>query len=414
MNILIKVGNQLKKDAFSNKVKEIYPDAYIALTDMYGEAPKRNYDICFLGNEPGWEDYAKEVTSYSRNLYMVTEEEDYSLYALMDKYKIKEIIHYDNTASEISSTLGSIPETDSFNIFDDALETPIDRNSYISKLNNKQDIQVPEFKLSAYLIAVTGSKGGTGKTGTSINLAAAIAKQGYDVLLIDMDTTKNTSSVAARLHLAYGNAKTVKDFIDGNVKETDKNMFFIQHDEIENLYILPSPGHEKEAKNLTRKVIKDILQFASPLFDVIIVDSPHSLLSPMSILLEFCDVGYIVVDQLGEGLRTIANWNLLKSYIFPKLKIIVNLAYSTKNSSEFEAMLELLHEEKKINYLCNLRYDERFIRAFEAGKIPILDHSCSKYREDFKKVKDDVLVNLERKKAGSKPSKGLLSKIFGR
>ncbi|WP_010243685.1 AAA family ATPase [Acetivibrio cellulolyticus] len=412
MNILIKTDNQAKRDSFVGKIKEIFPQSFISVVGIHDNYPKKNFDVCFLGNEPGWDDYAKDISGCTKNLYMVTNDEDYTLYADMDKFKIKEILNYDNTTQELSSILAQHVNSEPDKIFDSSFENPFDRDQYIKKLNTI-DFQVQDFKLSTHLIAVTGSKGGTGKTATTINLGASLAKQGNVVLIIDMDTTKNTSSVADRLHLGYGNAKTVKDFIDGNVQETDKNVF-IPH-EIEGLYILPSPGHEKEAKNLTRGVIKDILQFASPLFDVVIVDLPHSLLSPMSIVLEFCDVGYIVVDQLGEGLRTIANWNLLKNYIFPKLKLIVNNASSTKNSEEFQIVLEQLLEEKKLNYLCNIRYDEKFIRSLETGKIPSLDFSCSKYREDFKKVTNDALASLAKKSNNnSRTSKNIFSKIFSR
>ncbi|MBT7330250.1 MAG: AAA family ATPase, partial [Oceanospirillaceae bacterium] len=37
------------------------------------------------------------------------------------------------------------------------------------------------------VIAVTSGKGGVGKTNTSINIAASLAKQGHKVMLMDAD-----------------------------------------------------------------------------------------------------------------------------------------------------------------------------------------------------------------------------------
>ena len=41
------------------------------------------------------------------------------------------------------------------------------------------------------VIAITNQKGGVGKTSTTVNLGAALVRQGFDVLLIDLDSQAN-------------------------------------------------------------------------------------------------------------------------------------------------------------------------------------------------------------------------------
>ena len=52
------------------------------------------------------------------------------------------------------------------------------------------------------IIAILNQKGGVGKTTTAVTLASGLARMGYHVLLVDLDTQGN---VADSLGLPHGN-----------------------------------------------------------------------------------------------------------------------------------------------------------------------------------------------------------------
>jgi chromosome partitioning protein len=127
-------------------------------------------------------------------------------------------------------------------------------------------------------ICVMNQKGGVGKTTTSVNLAAGLAKQGRSVCLIDLDPQGHSS-----LHLgvdAFGQTPTVYDVFSGK-----KTLADVKQLAVDNLWVVPSdldlaatevelvdtPGREL----ILRGAIDRLMQ-QQP-FDYIVMDCPPSL-----------------------------------------------------------------------------------------------------------------------------------------
>jgi chromosome partitioning protein len=127
-------------------------------------------------------------------------------------------------------------------------------------------------------ICVMNQKGGVGKTTSSVNLAAGLAKQGRSVCLIDLDPQGHAS-----LHLgvdAFGQTPTVYDVFSGK-----KTLAETRQLAVDNLWVVPSdldlaaaeielvdvPGRE-----LILRTAIDQLQKTQP-FDYVIMDCPPSL-----------------------------------------------------------------------------------------------------------------------------------------
>ena len=85
-------------------------------------------------------------------------------------------------------------------------------------------------------ICIFNQKGGVGKTTTAINLCTYLAREGYKVLIIDIDPQGNTTSGLGvdKKNLEYSiyNIMTEEDI---SLKNT-----IIESQLVENLYLVPS------------------------------------------------------------------------------------------------------------------------------------------------------------------------------
>lgn len=127
------------------------------------------------------------------------------------------------------------------------------------------------------VLAIANQKGGVGKTTTSVNLSASLAKLGKRVLLIDIDPQGNATSGVG---IAKGDVEyCIYDILIDD--EAVENV--ILSTKQENLYIVPSTislaGAEIElVSTISREQrLKSALKDVRTQFDYIIIDCPPSL-----------------------------------------------------------------------------------------------------------------------------------------
>jgi len=129
----------------------------------------------------------------------------------------------------------------------------------------------------AKVIVITNQKGGVGKTTTSVNLGACLAKNGFKVLLIDLDPQGNSTS-----GMGFEKDETKNSLYDVLVREYPLRDI-AQRTKIDNLYLAPSSvvlaaAEVELVSHLAREHrLKSAISSVSSDFDYILIDCPPSL-----------------------------------------------------------------------------------------------------------------------------------------
>ena len=175
------------------------------------------------------------------------------------------------------------------------------------------------------IIAVANQKGGVGKTTTTINLSAALAEEGKNVLLVDLDPQGNaTSGVGVDKRSVE---PTIYELFTG-ASSFDQCMV---KTEFENLSVLPAninlSGAEIDLIDLEDReyYLKNILDPKRDAFDFILIDCPPSLnmltvnaLTAADSVLVPIQCEYYALEGLSQLVHTI---NLVKRKLNPHLEM---------------------------------------------------------------------------------------------
>src|SRR5205807_1142260 len=142
----------------------------------------------------------------------------------------------------------------------------------------------------AKVVVVTSGKGGVGKTTSTAALGAALARCGYNVVVVDFDVGLRN------LDLVMGSERRVVfDLIDVLQGTTKLTQALVRDKRLETLYLLPaSQTCDKDA--LTDDGVARVIAELRERFDWVICDSPAGIERGATLAMRFADEAVIVTN----------------------------------------------------------------------------------------------------------------------
>ncbi|WP_022860233.1 ParA family protein [Bifidobacterium magnum] len=233
-------------------------------------------------------------------------------------------------------------------------------------------------------LAVANQKGGVGKTTTAVNVAAAMAQGGLQVLVIDMDPQGNASTALGVNHTS--GVPSVYDVIEGRNTIAEVMQPCPDYD---NLDVVPASidlsGADLELadmpnrNNLLREKLDEFLAQSDKHYDYVFVDCPPSL--GLLVINAMCAVNemlipiqaeYYALEGLGQLINTIG---LVQQNFNPALLVSTMLVTMYDKRT---LLSQQVYAEVK-NHYPSIVLDTTIPRTVKVSEAPSFFQSVIKY-----------------------------------
>ncbi|MFI7586093.1 CpaE family protein [Spongisporangium articulatum] len=182
-----------------------------------------------------------------------------------------------------------------------AVVTAARRSLELSRLRAQSRRGPGRAEPSGRLVTVFSAKGGAGKTTISTNLAAALARDGARVCVLDLDL--EFGDVAISMHLAP--ERTLLDVMPmaGQLDEQGlRSVITSGPVGLDALLAPPSPG---EAGRIDPGVLPELIRVLRRMYDVIVVDTPPALSEPVLAAFDASDVTVLLATMDVPSLKNL-------------------------------------------------------------------------------------------------------------
>ena len=257
-------------------------------------------------------------------------------------------------------------------------------------------------------ICFTNNKGGSGKSTTCSNVAAAMARSGKKVLMIDGDMQLNLS-------LAFFSEEKVLEMAAG-----EKNLYYaigkqqdltdyIVHTPYENLDLVPSSTlmssieYELFTKWQREFILRKCLQKIkdSGTYDYILIDAPPTLGGWVMNILCASDKVLVPVEASPWGMFGLANMfdflNEVKE-ITPELEVLgIVVTKVDTRKSYFKQTMEILKEMQEIYLFDSCIRVDSFIEWAQDSSVPVVEFKkSSRSAKEYIQLAEEVMERVGR------------------
>jgi len=217
---------------------------------------------------------------------------------------------------------------------------------------------------SIRVIAVTGGKGGVGKTTVAVNLSLALAKLGRRVVLLDGDLGLGSIDVLLGLSLQY----TLVDLVEGRCELSD---VIVRGPG--GVRIVPASSGIQGMVHLSPAQHAGLIQAFSGIsdsLDVLVIDTAAGIgASVISLVRAAHEVLLVVCDEPTSITDAYAQIKLLnRDYGMDRFRVLVNMTHSPQEGRALFAKLTKITDQFldiALQYVGSVPYDEFARRAVQ-------------------------------------------------
>jgi flagellar biosynthesis protein FlhG len=236
------------------------------------------------------------------------------------------------------------------------------------KLGQHSNGEEPASRGPVQVIAVTGGKGGTGKTNIAVNLAQALANEGQTTLLLDADLSMANIDVMLGLTATH----TLSDVLNGHCALED-----IVIDLGNKLQVIPAASGIKQLADMKQQACAGLVRAFSDLkhpIDFLVVDTATGISECVA---SFCraatEILVVVCNEPASIRDSVSQISLFSSeYGVNRFRILANRVESANEAQElFKTIISRFNDNHRpqISYAGFIPNDDHLGKAVSQHKV---------------------------------------------